>query len=152
MGLEFDEGGYTLVVLEVNESGVVATTGGGRARVQVRFGTTIRVDGDDRSLAAPGSSGPAGGGRKGRTVSKGGAPRDFSPADEALREGLREWRRQRASADAVPAYVVFSDATLDDIVARRPATSDDLLRCKGIGPAKLERFGDELLAAIDAAG
>ena len=67
---------------------------------------------------------------------------------QALHEALRQWRRARSTADGVPAYVVFADRTLDDLVARRPTTFPELLACHGIGPAKVENYGDELLAVI----
>lgn len=72
---------------------------------------------------------------------------------QALHEALRQWRKARSTADGVPAYVVFADRTLDDLVARRPTTFPELLACHGIGPAKVENYGDELLAVIaDFAG
>ena len=48
----------------------------------------------------------------------------------------------------MPAYVIFTDKTLDDLIERRPTTLAELGACHGIGPAKLEAFGDELLAVI----
>ena len=67
---------------------------------------------------------------------------------QALNEALRQWRKARSTADGVPAYVVFADRTLDDLVARRPTSFPELLACHGIGPAKVENYGDELLAVI----
>jgi superfamily II DNA helicase RecQ len=64
---------------------------------------------------------------------------------------LKAWRKQRSSADGVPAYVVFHDATLEAIAEAVPASERDLLAIKGIGPAKAERYGDELLDLIEAA-
>jgi ATP-dependent DNA helicase UvrD/PcrA len=61
---------------------------------------------------------------------------------------LRLWRRQRAQADSVPAYVVVNDRHLDGIARRNPQTLDDLLACDGIGPTKLDRYGDEILATL----
>jgi DNA helicase-2/ATP-dependent DNA helicase PcrA len=61
---------------------------------------------------------------------------------------LKKWRKQRATADGVPAYVVLSDTHLAGIASAEPATLDDLARCPGIGPTKLERYGDEILAVI----
>jgi DNA helicase-2/ATP-dependent DNA helicase PcrA len=76
-----------------------------------------------------------------------------SNADPALASALREWRRERAKADAVPAYVVFSDATLEAIAVASPSSLDELGRLKGIGPAKLERYGGDILAVVaDATG
>jgi DNA helicase-2/ATP-dependent DNA helicase PcrA len=61
---------------------------------------------------------------------------------------LREWRLERAKADEVPAYVVFHNATLAEIAERRPRTLAELATVPGVGPAKLERYGAELLAAL----
>jgi DNA helicase-2/ATP-dependent DNA helicase PcrA len=69
-------------------------------------------------------------------------------ADEEMVEALKEWRRDRARADGVPAYVVLHDAHLTGIAARAPRTQRDLARCPGIGPTKLERYGDEIIATV----
>jgi DNA helicase-2/ATP-dependent DNA helicase PcrA len=61
---------------------------------------------------------------------------------------LREWRLARARAEEVPAYVVFNDRTLAELVAREPRTLAELAAVPGIGPAKLERYGPELLARL----
>ena len=61
---------------------------------------------------------------------------------------LREWRLQRAKADEVPPYVVFHDSVLHAIAAARPGTLGELAQISGVGPAKLERYGEEVLAAI----
>ncbi len=66
----------------------------------------------------------------------------------ALFERLKAWRRQRAESDNVPAYRVCSDGTLRAIVDARPASLDDLAGISGIGPAKLARYGADLLAAL----
>lgn len=63
-------------------------------------------------------------------------------------QALREWRLARARADEVPAYVVFNDRTLAELVARTPRTLAELAAVPGIGPAKLERYGPELLAHL----
>jgi DNA helicase-2/ATP-dependent DNA helicase PcrA len=61
---------------------------------------------------------------------------------------LKEWRLARARADEVPAFVVFSDRTLAELAARTPRTLAELAAVPGIGPAKLERYGPELLAEL----
>ena len=53
-----------------------------------------------------------------------------------------------ADEQGVPAYVVFSDATLRDLAAARPTDPQAMLRVSGVGPAKLERYGEAFLAAI----
>ena len=72
--------------------------------------------------------------------------------DERVLEALRVWRRARATEDGVPAYVVFHDTTLAEIADQRPRNLPALRRVKGLGPAKLERYGDEVLAVIDETG
>jgi DNA helicase-2/ATP-dependent DNA helicase PcrA len=84
-----------------------------------------------RAKAAPG---PA------VTVGRGGAVFDR----------LKEWRRKRAQADGVPAYVVFHDRTLAEIAERRCKDWADLAAISGVGPAKLERYADEVLAVVSA--
>ena len=68
--------------------------------------------------------------------------------DEALFARLVEWRKQQAQERSVPAYVVFTDATLMALAEQRPETKQQLLRISGIGPQKLDLYGDELLAIL----
>ncbi len=70
------------------------------------------------------------------------------PVDEVLFEALRALRKRLADEQNVPAYVVFSDATLAEMAARRPATYAELLEVTGVGQTKLERYGDAFLEAI----
>ncbi len=70
------------------------------------------------------------------------------PADPARIEALREWRRVEAARRSVPAYVVLHDRTLAALAAARPATLDALAEIPGIGPAKLEAYGRDLLALL----
>ncbi|MFI5259909.1 MAG: ATP-dependent helicase [Candidatus Limnocylindrales bacterium] len=73
-------------------------------------------------------------------------------ADDRLIEALRRWRRERASADGVPAYVVAHDTLLAEIAAERPRTLPALRRIRGMGPAKLESYGPEILAIVEGSG
>jgi ATP-dependent DNA helicase RecQ len=77
--------------------------------------------------------------------------RPATPVAASLAGALRDWRSRRARQDAVPAYVVLHDATLDELAARRPRTHGELAAVKGFGPAKLERYGPELLALLATA-
>jgi DNA helicase-2/ATP-dependent DNA helicase PcrA len=63
-------------------------------------------------------------------------------------QALKEWRLARARADEVPAYVVFNDRTLAELAEQTPRTIAELAAIPGIGPAKLERYGPELLARL----
>jgi DNA helicase-2/ATP-dependent DNA helicase PcrA len=67
-----------------------------------------------------------------------------------IHTALRTWRRERAQADGVPAYVVFHDTTLVALASMRPTTRTELAGVPGIGPTKLERYGDGLLATLTA--
>jgi DNA helicase-2/ATP-dependent DNA helicase PcrA len=70
------------------------------------------------------------------------------PAERQLLEALQRWRRDRARADAVPAYVVAHDAMLFAIAEARPQSITALSRVKGMGPLKLDRYGEDLLAIL----
>jgi ATP-dependent DNA helicase RecQ len=70
------------------------------------------------------------------------------PVDEDLYEALRRLRKRLADEQNVPAYVVFSDATLAEMAARKPGTYAELLEVNGVGKSKLERYGDAFLAVV----
>jgi DNA helicase-2/ATP-dependent DNA helicase PcrA len=71
--------------------------------------------------------------------------------DEALFERLRTWRAETAAQAKVPAYVVFTDATLVAMAETLPRTEAALARVPGVGPAKLGRYGTEVLAILAGA-
>ena len=77
-------------------------------------------------------------------------PRPPEP-DDPLYAALKKWRLQRATADDLPAYVVFHNATLAEIAGRRPRDLSELGTVPGVGPTKLQRYGDEVLAVLAAA-
>ena len=72
------------------------------------------------------------------------------PADlnAELLDALREWRLQVSREKAVPAYVVFTDNTLMAIAEQMPADSDALAEIPGIGPMKLQSYGDDVLGLV----
>ncbi len=70
--------------------------------------------------------------------------------DLALFERLREWRKKTADEASVPAFVVFTDATLTAIAADRPTSSTALLQIPGIGQVKVDRYGEDLLEVVRA--
>ena len=87
---------------------------------------------------------PAGARRPRRTA-------DGLAVDEALFERLRALRKRLADAQAVPAYVVFSDATLGAMAALRPQTLEELRCVSGVGETKLARYGAAFLAVLAGA-
>ncbi|MEH0111076.1 ATP-dependent DNA helicase UvrD2 [Tersicoccus sp. MR15.9] len=70
--------------------------------------------------------------------------------EEKVFEALREWRSETAKAGAVPAYVVFTDATLMAIAERMPGSTEELAGIPGVGPAKLERYGQAVIEVLAA--
>ncbi len=76
--------------------------------------------------------------------------RELTPVETLLFEELRSVRRHLAAGK--PAYTVLSDQTLHEIARRRPASLAALANVKGMGPVKLERYGDALLAVVETAG
>lgn len=112
-----------------------------------------------RALEPHGAAGPLGS-AGGRTGSRGagrvtilpGAPMPTAaqrrPGEDPLRDALRAWRTARARADAMPPYVIAHDSLLEAIVEQRPPTIAALRRLKGMGQAKLEKYGEELLTLV----
>ncbi|MFI7573507.1 ATP-dependent DNA helicase UvrD2 [Micromonospora sp. NPDC049497] len=144
----------------------VARSPGGRARRPSRFLPQL-----DRSGGTERAGGTAGPGRRperrrtqivscricGATLLAGPdrkigrCPTCPSDIDEELHERLRDWRARVAGAQKVPAYVVFTDATLVALAERRPGRSEDLIAIAGIGPRKLGLYGEAVLALVAGA-
>jgi RecQ family ATP-dependent DNA helicase len=72
-------------------------------------------------------------------------PSQSTPASEALAAQLREWRTAEAKRLKVPAYVVLHNRALLEVALARPANTAQLLAIDGIGPTKVERFGEAIL-------
>jgi ATP-dependent DNA helicase RecQ len=73
-------------------------------------------------------------------------------AAQARFAALKAWRAEVAREHNLPAYVIFHDATLAAIAARAPGSLEDLQGVSGIGVAKLEKYGDAVLAVCEAQG
>lgn len=71
-----------------------------------------------------------------------------SSYDEATYERLRDWRREEAASQKMPAYVIFTDATLIAIAEACPSTPQELLTIPGVGQTKLARYGESVLAIL----
>ncbi|MEX0935813.1 MAG: ATP-dependent DNA helicase RecQ [Gemmatimonadota bacterium] len=103
--------------------------------------------------------GRPGPGAEGRGESAGQTPAPVEPLGgerrpqpgDGLFEHLRVVRKELADRQGVPAYIVFSDKVLHEMVDRRPSTPAELLEVPGVGPVKLERYGASFLDAIAAA-
>lgn len=77
---------------------------------------------------------------------------DIAPADRPLWEALRAERKRLADEQGVPAFVIFADATLRDMIARRPTTPTEMLAVHGVGEKKLASYGDAFLRTIAEVG
>ena len=71
--------------------------------------------------------------------------------EERLWQALRKWRQERARTEEIPAYMVCGDKTLRDIVEKMPRGLDGLRSIYGLGEAKIDKFGDEILEVLDSA-
>lgn len=123
-------GGYRGKVMAVHPKGVTLELGTG-AKLEVAWGERVRRGPESGPLLQ-------------------GSPTSAAGTGDLV-ERLRAWRLDKARELGVPAYVIFNDRTLDDLVESRPTDEAALLRVHGIGTAKLESFGDDLLAVIAAA-
>jgi superfamily II DNA helicase RecQ len=118
VGSLFTHQGHGHEVIELADDGVRCLLGGGPATTTVRYGTTVTSGGRPVVLVH----------------------RRFAEAWEEL----RAWRSRRAAGK--PAFVVFDDKTLWLVAALLPTHEAGLLAISGIGPVKLENYGDDLIA------
>ena len=79
-----------------------------------------------------------------------GSPALVSEVEEALREYMREWRRNMARAQGSPAFVVMHDTTLEEICRKQPGSIPELLEITGFGERKAQMYGPQIFAALDA--
>jgi DNA helicase-2/ATP-dependent DNA helicase PcrA len=110
--------------------------GGRRSRPRSRFLTGLVPESTPTAAPAPRRT------KKPKVVLDGEAGELF--------ERLRSWRSETAASASVPAYVVFTDATLQAIAETRPATLRELAALPGVGSRKLELYGEDVLATVGA--
>lgn len=87
-------------------------------------------------------------GKKTKIRAASGAAAAADP-DESLMDALKAWRREEASRRNLPPYVILHDKTIAALSAAKPRSADALLEVNGLGPAKVEKYGDAILAVID---
>jgi DNA helicase II / ATP-dependent DNA helicase PcrA len=117
------QGGFEGPIVDITEDGVLVDIQGGSS-LSVDFGATVTVDGKTLPLGPP------------------------DPSNDPLFKALKEWRLDRSKKDEVPAYVIFHDSTLASIAQTKPKSAEDLAEIPGIGPTKIERYGEEILSLI----
>ncbi|MGH9029613.1 MAG: ATP-dependent DNA helicase UvrD2, partial [Acidimicrobiales bacterium] len=130
VGMAIEHGGYQGQILELGDVDVVMQVGA--AKVRVKYGSDVTVEGRTMKLVGPGTT--------------------ASSSREPVETALRAWRTEVANRENVPAYVVMNDTELSGIVARCPKTLAELAGCRGMGPIRIERYGDEVLAVLGGAG
>jgi ATP-dependent DNA helicase RecQ len=81
-----------------------------------------------------------------RSEAGGSASLPMTPEQKALEQNLRDWRKAEAAKTGKPAFIVFGDAVLTNIVHSRPQTMNELLTVNGIGPEKADRYGADIIA------
>ena len=149
IGNELDEAGWRSVARQllaqrfmesVGEYGVLAVTALGAEVLAGRAPVTLRKDLERRAV------------RSTRRAATAAAVDELQPDQLARFEQLREWRRDMAKAQGVPAYVVFNDSTLRELAVERPSTLSELAGISGIGRSKLEHYGDEVLEVLAGVG
>ncbi len=127
---------FALGLAEVTEAGSWQATEAGRRVLRGEETVMLRQD----ALRRP----------RPQKQAKARAVAGLGPEDDELFEALRAKRAALARARGVPAYVIFHDATLIDIAARKPQTLDELAQCSGVGAKKLESFGRDFLEVVAA--
>ncbi len=122
VGLEVElTGGYVGRISKADSQGVMVKLDGGGS-MRIAYGERVTVDGEHLPLG--------------------------HASDGNLMRALKDWRKERATTDGVPAFVVFHDKTLSEIVIKRPKTIEELATISGVGDAKLERYGDQLMELV----
>ncbi|SFN65416.1 ATP-dependent DNA helicase RecQ [Nitrosospira briensis] len=146
IGKELDEKTWRAVFRQLAALGLLAADVEGHGSLHLTAASRAVLNG---SQAVPLRLQPE---RKKTSARTGSACEDRSaaldPAAQALWVRLRAWRADVAKQHGVPAYVVFHDATLAELVRRHPQTESGLSQITGIGTRKLESYGEELLEIL----
>ncbi|MEU3858976.1 DNA helicase RecQ [Streptomyces sp. NPDC028722] len=156
IGQDLTEGEWRGVIRQLLAQGLLAVEGEyGTLTLTEASGSVLRREREvplrkepKKPAAARSRSGSGSGGdRKARTAAA-ELPGELLPAFEAL----RAWRAEQAREQGVPAYVIFHDATLREIVTQRPGSVRELGAVNGVGEKKLVTYGEgvlEVLASLD---
>ncbi|MEU7628620.1 DNA helicase RecQ [Nocardia sp. NPDC049220] len=145
IGTDLREGEWRSVVRQLLAGGLLAVHGDYGVLTLTEASSEVLFDGravplrrEPERAAKPARAAKAG---------KSGAA-DLAPVDVPMFEQLREWRAATAKEQGVPAYVVFHDATLREIAARKPASLADLSSVGGVGENKLAKYGEQVLEVL----
>ncbi|MGN6742027.1 MAG: DNA helicase RecQ [Amnibacterium sp.] len=147
VGADLDDRAWRSVLRQLIAQGVVAVAddGYGTLGLGPLAGGVLKGEHEVRLRHDLAKSHSGGGAKKARPVAA-----DLDGDAQALFERLRTWRAAQAKEQGVPAYVVFGDATLKALATARPGSLSALGAISGIGAAKLERYGEAVLALLAA--
>ena len=146
IGADLREAEWRGVVRQLLAAGLVTVEGDYGTLVLTDDSTSV-LRGDRKVMMRREPEKPAKAPRASRT-SPSAAATPMSPEDEPIFERLRAWRGRVAKEQKLPAYVIFHDATLRAIAALRPSSLDELGTVSGVGRAKLEKFGPDVLETL----
>jgi len=148
IGTEHSANEWRSLYRQLIARGVLAVDVDGHGSVQLTEEARPVLRGE-RSLQLRHAPVRAAGGRR-RGASGGGRKPavEIAPGDRSLWEALRALRKRFSESAGVPAYVVFNDSTLADMIERKPSSSGEMAQVSGVGAAKLERYGDDFLDVI----
>ncbi|MEV7384883.1 DNA helicase RecQ [Streptomyces sp. NPDC091215] len=151
IGTDLDEGEWRGVVRQLLAQGLLAVEGEyGTLVITETSGTVLRREREvplrkepkKPAVSRSASSGSSGKGKSKAAVAE--LPENLLPAFEAL----RAWRAEQAREQGVPAYVIFHDATLREIVSRWPESVAELGTVGGVGEKKLMTYGEGVLGVL----
>jgi len=74
----------------------------------------------------------------------------LTPAEEGLYEALRRWRNEQATKDGIAPYMIAHNSWLKQMIKMHVKTKEDLLRIKGFGEKRTEKYGDDILKVIES--
>ncbi|GAA2184232.1 DNA helicase RecQ [Brooklawnia cerclae] len=160
IGTELTDLQWRAVVRQLLAEGLAAVSADGHGTLELTETSWPVLRGEQTVALRQDPVVQAGAGRRRKGNSSGGgasrtrsaAAGELSADDRELFERLRAWRAETARAAAVPAYVVFPDATLVAIAQQRPDSRDALSGISGVGAKKLELYGDAIVGIVGSAG
>ena len=133
----------------LEESGLICTVGTQYPLLEItQDGVDLMQDRVRQAMRWPGE-GEDLHGRKRKSYSP-VASSDSDGYDEEIFRILAQWRRKLAQESKMPPYTVFGDKTLKLIAKHQPGSLDEMAQIHGVGPAKLEKYGAEVLELIGA--
>ena len=147
IGADHDRGWWLDLARSLDAAGCLVRGEGRTAGYRLSARGRLLLQGKETFLGTKGSGRSAPQQRELEAFSTSSAPLQ-GPAQEGLFQSLRQVRKRIAEARNVPPYIIFGDKTLRAMARNRPTDAAGLLRCPGVGDAKLEAYGQLFLTAI----